>query len=123
MDCFADDRLEIAALNNEPGVYSARYAGEDKNSQANMEKVLRLMKDKQDRSAQFRTAISLILDGKKYLFEGIIRGQITTEKRGEARLRLRSYLYARRLPPNLRRIGQRSEKQNKPPCSGGRQAL
>ena len=85
MDCFADDTgLEIAALNNEPGVYSARYAGEDKNSQANMEKVLRLMKDKQDRSAQFRTAISLILDGKKYLFEGIIRGQITTEKRGEA---------------------------------------
>lgn len=85
MDCFADDTgLEIAALNNEPGVYSARYAGEDKNSQANMEKVLRLMKDKKDRSAQFRTAISLILDGKKYLFEGIIRGQITTEKRGEA---------------------------------------
>ena len=64
MDCFADDTgLEIAALNNEPGVYSARYAGEDK-SQANMEKVLRLMKDKPDRITQFRTAISLILDGK-----------------------------------------------------------
>ncbi|WP_321334024.1 non-canonical purine NTP diphosphatase [uncultured Bacteroides sp.] len=85
MNCFGDDTgLEIEALNNEPGVYSARYAGEDKNSEANMQKVLRLLEGKENRKAQFRTAISLILDGKQYLFEGIIKGKIIREKRGEA---------------------------------------
>ncbi|NDV65460.1 non-canonical purine NTP diphosphatase [Bacteroides sp. 224] len=85
LDAFADDTgLEIEALNNEPGVYSARYAGEDKSAQANMLKVLDKLQGKENRKAQFRTAISLILDGKEYLFEGIIRGKIIEEKRGEA---------------------------------------
>lgn len=85
LDAFADDTgLEIEALNNEPGVYSARYAGEDKNSKANMLKVLRKLEGASNRNAQFRTAISLILDGKQYLFEGIIKGKIIEEERGEA---------------------------------------
>ncbi len=83
-DCFADDTgLEVNALNNAPGVYSARYAGEGKNPQDNMNKVLRELEDKEDRSARFRTVIALILDGKEYLFEGEIKGQLIKEKRGE----------------------------------------
>lgn len=82
---FADDTgLEIEALNNEPGVFSARYAGEEKSAQANMLKVLEKLEGIENRKAQFRTAISLILDGKTYLFEGIIKGTIIKEKRGEA---------------------------------------
>lgn len=85
LDAFADDTgLEIEALNNEPGVFSARYAGEDKSAEANMLKVLHELQGIENRKARFRTAISLILDGKKYLFEGIIEGQIIKEKRGEA---------------------------------------
>ena len=85
LNCFGDDTgLEIETLNNEPGVYSARYAGEDKNSQANMLKVLHKLEGKENRKAQFRTAIALILDGEKYLFEGIIKGEIIKEKRGES---------------------------------------
>jgi len=83
LNCFADDTgLEIEALNNEPGVYSARYAGEDKSAEANMLKVLDKLKNETNRKAQFRTAVSLILDGKEYLFEGIIKGEIIKEKRG-----------------------------------------
>jgi XTP/dITP diphosphohydrolase len=83
LDCFADDSgLEIAALNNAPGVFSARYAGEAKNDEANMQKVLAAMKDVTDREAQFRTVIALLLREKEYLFEGIIKGHISTEKRG-----------------------------------------
>ncbi|MCD7899417.1 MAG: non-canonical purine NTP diphosphatase [Bacteroides sp.] len=85
LDAFADDTgLEIEALNNEPGVYSARYAGEDKSSQANMLKVLDKLQGVENRKAQFRTVISLLLNGKPYLFEGIIQGKIIEEKRGEA---------------------------------------
>jgi len=85
INAFADDTgLEIEALNNEPGVYSARYAGEEKSAQANMLKVLEKLEGIENRKAQFRTAISLILDGKTYLFEGIIKGTIIKEKRGEA---------------------------------------
>lgn len=84
-NAFADDTgLEIEALNNEPGVYSARYAGEEKSAQANMLKVLEKLEGIENRKAQFRTAISLILDGKTYLFEGVIKGTIIKEKRGEA---------------------------------------
>lgn len=84
-NAFADDTgLEIKALNNEPGVYSARYAGEEKSAQANMLKVLEKLEGIENRKAQFRTAISLILDGKTYLFEGVIKGTIIKEKRGEA---------------------------------------
>jgi XTP/dITP diphosphohydrolase len=82
-NCFADDTgLEIVALDGEPGVYSARYAGEDKNSEKNMQKVLEKLTNVSNRKAHFRTVIALILDGKKHFFEGIVKGEITQEKRG-----------------------------------------
>ena len=86
MDCFADDTgLEVEALNGAPGVYSARYAGgEGHDAQANMLKLLHELDGKENRKAQFRTAISLILDGKEYLFEGVIKGEIIKEKRGDS---------------------------------------
>ncbi len=86
LDCFADDTgLEVEALNGAPGVYSARYAGgEGHNSQANMVKLLHELEGKENRKAQFRTAISLILDGKEYLFEGVIKGEIIKEKHGDS---------------------------------------
>lgn len=84
LDCFADDTgLEIPALNNEPGVRSARYAGEQRDSEANMQLVLDRLKGKEDRSARFRTVISLELDGKQYLFEGIVNGTIREGKSGD----------------------------------------
>lgn len=74
---FADDTgLEISALNNEPGVYSARYAGTDKDANANMKKVLEKMQQITDRKAQFRTSICLILHNKTYFFEGSVKGKI-----------------------------------------------
>jgi non-canonical purine NTP pyrophosphatase, rdgB/HAM1 family len=77
-DCFADDTgLEIKALNNAPGVISARYAGEQKNAQDNMSKVLTELDGELDRQARFRTVIALILDGQEHLFEGIVTGDIT----------------------------------------------
>lgn len=82
-DCFADDTgLEIEALNNAPGVYSARYAGPARSSEDNMNKALEELKDKANRKARFRTVIALILDGKEYLFDGIVNGSIATEKKG-----------------------------------------
>ena len=84
LDCFADDTgLEVEALNGEPGVYSARYAGgEGHNAEANMQKLLQNMQGVQNRKAQFRTVICLITNGKKHLFEGIVKGEIIKEKRG-----------------------------------------
>lgn len=86
LDCFADDTgLEVEALNGAPGVYSAHYAGgEGHDAQANMLKLLHELDGKENRKAQFRTAISLILDGKEYLFEGVIKGEIIKEKRGDS---------------------------------------
>lgn len=86
LDCFGDDTgLEVEALNGAPGVYSARYAGgEGHNAQANMLKLLHNLEGKKNRKAQFRTAISLILNGKEYLFEGVIKGEITKEKQGDS---------------------------------------
>lgn len=86
LDCFADDTgLEVEALNGAPGVYSARYAGgEGHDAQANMLKLLHELDGKENRKVQFRTAISLILDGKEYLFEGVIKGEIIKEKRGDS---------------------------------------
>lgn len=82
-DCFADDTgLEVDALNGEPGVYSARYAGEQKNADDNMNKLLDELADKTNRTAQFKTVIALNLMGKQYLFEGIASGEIITEKIG-----------------------------------------
>lgn len=83
VDCFADDTgLEIEALNNEPGVYSARYAGEEKAADANMNKVLQKLKGISNRKARFRTSIALIQNGKETLMEGIVNGEILTEKVG-----------------------------------------
>lgn len=83
MNVFADDTgLEIEALNGLPGVHSARFAGESKNSDANIKKVLALLDGAKNRNAQFRTVIALILDDKEYLFEGIVKGKIINEKRG-----------------------------------------
>ena len=85
LDCFSDDTgLEIKSLNNAPGVYSARYSGEDKNAEANMLKVLTNLKDFTDRTARFRTVVSLILKDKEYFFEGVIDGKITLEKHGDS---------------------------------------
>jgi XTP/dITP diphosphohydrolase len=82
-NCFADDTgLEIEALNGRPGVYSARYAGDQPSFDDNMNKVLMEMKDVSNRKARFRTVIALILDHKEYLFEGLVEGIILTEKRG-----------------------------------------
>lgn len=83
VNVFADDTgLEIEALNNEPGVYSARYAGEQKNSEENMQLVLEKLAGNPNRVAQFRTAICLIIDGNEQLFEGIVKGEIRKEKSG-----------------------------------------
>ncbi len=83
-DCFADDTgLEVEALHGEPGVRSARYAGDAHDSNANMEKLLNALEGKQNRKARFRTVIALIIDGKDEFFEGVINGQIIEEKRGK----------------------------------------
>ncbi|MFY0644736.1 MAG: RdgB/HAM1 family non-canonical purine NTP pyrophosphatase [Bacteroidia bacterium] len=82
-NCFADDTgLEIEALNGEPGVYSARYAGDHKNSEDNMQKVLKLMNGHSNRAAQFRTVIALNWGGKEHIFEGICKGRIAKERKG-----------------------------------------
>ena len=82
-NCFADDTgLEIEALDGEPGVYSARYAGEGCSFQDNIDKVLLKMQGINNRKARFRTVISLILQGKEYFFEGCVNGKILTEKHG-----------------------------------------
>ncbi|WP_433829223.1 non-canonical purine NTP diphosphatase [Flavobacterium anhuiense] len=82
-DCFADDTgLEVSALNGEPGVYSARYAGEQKNADDNMNKLLEALKEEENRNAQFKTVITLNLKGKQYLFTGIAKGEITHVKTG-----------------------------------------
>jgi len=82
-NCFADDTgLEIEALNGEPGVYSARYAGEEKSADANMDKVLAGLLKIKNRNARFRTVISLVIDGDEKQFEGIVEGSILNEKRG-----------------------------------------
>lgn len=85
MDCFADDTgLEVEALGGAPGVYSARYAGDSHNSDANMRKLLQDMEGVENRKAQFRTVFALIIDGKEHLFEGIIKGEITKGRHGNS---------------------------------------
>ncbi len=82
-NCFADDTgLEVEALNGEPGVFSARYAGNNCNSEANIEKLLKKLEGEKNRNAQFRTVIALIINNKQYFFEGIIKGQIIEQKKG-----------------------------------------
>jgi len=82
--CFADDTgLEVDALDGKPGVYSARFAGEPRDAERNMKKLLSELKDESDRKAQFRTAICLNINNEQFLFEGICKGEILTEKKGE----------------------------------------
>ena len=85
LDCFADDTgLEVEALGGAPGVFSARYAGDGHDSEANMQKLLQKLEGETNRKAQFRTVICLIMDGEQHLFEGICRGEIIHEKKGGA---------------------------------------
>ena len=82
-NCFADDTgLEVEILNNEPGVYSARYAGNQRNANDNMNKLLSNLKNETNRKAQFKTVICLNLDGNQYLFTGIAKGEIALSKSG-----------------------------------------
>ncbi len=82
-NCFSEDSgLEVQALNGEPGVRSARYAGEEKSDEKNIELVLQKMANQSNRKAQFRTIISLLIGGQEFQFEGICEGQILLEKRG-----------------------------------------
>jgi XTP/dITP diphosphohydrolase len=84
INCFADDTgLEIDALNGQPGVYSARYAGEDQDSEANLSKVLEELAGNSNRKARFRTVICLIIEGKEYYFEGIVNGNLISERQGK----------------------------------------
>lgn len=84
MNVFADDTgLEVDALNGLPGVHSARFAGEEKNSAANIDKLLHMLGSTDNRKARFRTVIALIIDNKEFLFEGIVEGNIINEKRGD----------------------------------------
>jgi XTP/dITP diphosphohydrolase len=83
LDCFADDTgLEVESLNGQPGVYSARYAGEQRNADDNVNKLLIELANKPNRNAQFKTVIALNFEGKQYLFSGIASGEITSEKKG-----------------------------------------
>jgi len=83
-NCFADDTgLEVAAINGEPGVYSARYAGEGKSAGDNIEKLLGKLKQAPNRTAKFRTVIAAIIAGKEYTFEGAVHGLISEVKLGE----------------------------------------
>jgi XTP/dITP diphosphohydrolase len=85
LSCFADDTgLEIEALNGDPGVYSARYAGENPTFEDNMNKVMKLLDGLENRNASFRTVISLVVNGKETQFEGRVDGKILTEKHGQA---------------------------------------
>ena len=84
MDCFADDTgLEVEALNNAPGIYSSRYAGDDGDAENNMTKLLHSLQNVENRKARFRTVIALILNNEIYYFEGEITGEITHSKHGE----------------------------------------
>ena len=84
-NCFADDTgLEVESLNGKPGVLSARYAGESRDANENMDKVLQELSLKENRKARFKTVISLVISGKEHQFEGIVDGVILSEKRGDS---------------------------------------
>lgn len=83
IDCFSEDTgLEVFALNGEPGVRSARYAGEDRSFQHNIEKLLHNLQGTENREAQFRTVICLLLNGREHFFEGVCKGRILAEQKG-----------------------------------------
>ena len=104
-DCFADDTgLEVEALNNAPGVYSARYAGPAKDSVENMKKVLREMEGISDRKACFRTVIALIQGKEEHLFEGRVDGKILTAQQGEAGFGYDPIFYVERFDATMAQI-------------------
>lgn len=83
VNCFSEDTgLEIESLNMEPGVFSARYAGPQRNSEDNMNLVMEKLKNHNNRNARFKTVIALIIDGKEFTFEGIVNGTIAHQKTG-----------------------------------------
>jgi len=85
LNCFSEDTgLEVISLNNEPGVLSARYAGEEKSFDRNIDKLLTKLEGSKDRTAQFRTVVCLLMNGEEYFFEGICRGKICEESKGKA---------------------------------------
>ncbi len=85
LDCFSEDTgLEVAALDGEPGVYSARYASAGKDPEANIDLLLKKLEGEENRSARFRTVIALIQNGKEHTFEGIVNGHISRKRRGES---------------------------------------
>ena len=84
VDCFADDSgLEVEALDNRPGVYSARYSGEEKSSEKNMDKLLMELDGVDNRNARFRTVVALVIGNEKHVFEGVVNGTILTERHGD----------------------------------------
>ena len=84
VDCFADDSgLEVEALDNRPGVYSARYSGEEKSSEKNMDKLLMELDGVDNRKARFRTVVALVIGNEKHVFEGVVNGTILTERHGD----------------------------------------
>jgi XTP/dITP diphosphohydrolase len=102
-NCFADDTgLEIDALNGKPGVYSARYAGEHRNDNENIEKVLKELNGIDNRNARFRTVISLVIDGVEYLFEGVVEGFIHNENRGSNGFGYDPIFCPNEIAPNLK---------------------
>lgn len=83
LPCFADDTgLEIDVLNGAPGVYSARYAGDEKSADANMDKVLIELEGQENRNAQFRTSICLVINGEEHYFDGVVKGRMLTQRLG-----------------------------------------
>jgi len=119
--CFADDTgLEVDALNGEPGVYSARYAGEQKDSNDNMNKLLAHLEDNSNRKAHFKTVICLNLKGEQRLFTGIINGQITPEKKRKQRIWVRSDFYSGRLYSNFCRVNYRRKIGDQSPWHSGK---
>ena len=84
VDCFADDSgLEVEALDNRPGVYSARYSGEEKSSEKNMDKLLMELDGVENRKARLRTVVALVIGNEKHVFEGVVNGTILTERHGD----------------------------------------
>ncbi|MCB2208843.1 MAG: non-canonical purine NTP diphosphatase [Bacteroidetes bacterium] len=85
LDCFADDTgLEVQALGGRPGVYSARYAGENASYEQNVDKLLTELNHKENRKARFRTVISLMMNHKEYFFEGVVNGRIINQRKGNS---------------------------------------
>lgn len=118
-DCFADDTgLEVEALDNAPGVYSARYAGPGHDSEANMNKLLHEMENKENRKARFRTVIALILNGKEYLFEGVVNGTIINEKRGGSGFGYDPIFVPDTYSETFAEMGNDIKNQNQPSCRG-----